>query len=442
MSISSTTNHQIDPEYLSRLNKQSQDRFIPSRDLLSRPPAAVMNEPRATYPRTVREIQIDELLAKAIFGIQKSPYEYPILRHSNPKSRLHGISIIGPNEHYPIKRAIRQPVELEDNFYNNPVALSNVSGKMAFTQNRFPFLNYPLVTGVQTSILDLKTKKIVHLLPPHILGPFDERPMCLGFSPKGNHLVLGKVNGIIELWALNQSKPILKWAIMPPRINDIPPIFYSVAFHGQTIYAGNRAGTLFEIDPKTGIISRNWQHHTSNLCSIIPSPNGKYLATGSNDNTVIIYETQNMKRIETLELNAAIKAIAFNPDGLQEIAIGGGSDDPRIRLFNFSNPEYLVMSEVEMGSQVTNLLWPQKNRLITTHKDGSFRLIPINSTGNINPGGVVPFSISNERILFADIIKQNGKEQLVIADKNSIIYIPKGPKQPKEAHSLLDKTIR
>jgi WD40 repeat protein len=56
--------------------------------------------------------------------------------------------------------------------------------------------------------------------------------------------------------------------------------------------------------------------HSSGVNSVAFSPDGKYLASGSQDNTVKLWSVESQKEITTLQChNYTIFSVAFSPDG-------------------------------------------------------------------------------------------------------------------------------
>lgn len=58
------------------------------------------------------------------------------------------------------------------------------------------------------------------------------------------------------------------------------------------------------------------------------------IATGGNDNRLLLFSLKTMDRVASWnEHNAAVKAIGFNPNH-PSIASGGGTADKKIRIFS------------------------------------------------------------------------------------------------------------
>jgi WD40 repeat protein len=55
--------------------------------------------------------------------------------------------------------------------------------------------------------------------------------------------------------------------------------------------------------------------HTRHLNDVAFDPTGRYLASSSNDRTVIIWDLQNRKRVATINGEKAMRGLSYSPDG-------------------------------------------------------------------------------------------------------------------------------
>ncbi len=72
--------------------------------------------------------------------------------------------------------------------------------------------------------------------------------------------------------------------------------------------------------------------HQRSVNSIAFSPDGKYMASGSNDKTVKIWSVEQKKVFNTLRgHNSEVRSVSFSPDGKY---LTSGSSDGLIKLWN------------------------------------------------------------------------------------------------------------
>lgn len=120
---------------------------------------------------------------------------------------------------------------------------------------------------------------------------------CVAFSPDGKTLASGSDDTTLKLW--DPQTGALKQTLTGPHswVN-------SVAFSpdGETVAAGssapsqtgapgrNQAVTLWEV--KTGALKQTLLGHDDGVISVVFSPDGRTLASGSNDKTVKLWRAE------------------------------------------------------------------------------------------------------------------------------------------------------
>lgn len=155
----------------------------------------------------------------------------------------------------------------------------------------------------------------------------------------------------------------------------------SLAWNSKIIASGGRDGNLFlhDVSERNHLVGK-LVGHTQEVCGLKWSPDGKYLASGGNDNLVNIYRFNvssnagptitNGDGIEPLHVfnqhQAAVRALAWCPFQSNVLASGGGTADRCIKFWNINTGA--LLDSVDSKSQVCALLWSTQYReLISAH---------------------------------------------------------------------------
>jgi len=107
--------------------------------------------------------------------------------------------------------------------------------------------------------------------------------------------------------------------------------------------------------------------HNQEVCGLKWSPDNQQLASGGNDNKLLVWDsTSSTPSLRFADHVAAVKAIAWSPHQRGLLASGGGTADRCIRFWNTISNTPLHF--VDTGSQVCNLAWSATvNELVSTH---------------------------------------------------------------------------
>lgn len=155
---------------------------------------------------------------------------------------------------------------------------------------------------------------------------------------------------------------------------------------------------------KSPSIVYDFFHHRQEVCGLKWSFDDKYLASGGNDNKLLVWSTAlghsssstagNLTRnamntdenfnssndtnpratsntskcplYEFTDHHAAVKALCWSPHQHGVLASGGGTADRHIRFWNVSSG--CGLAHIDTGSQVCNIMWSKTvNEIVSTH---------------------------------------------------------------------------
>jgi len=153
---------------------------------------------------------------------------------------------------------------------------------------------------------------------------------------RGDILAVGNSKHIVELWDVNKKTCIRKMKSHTARVG-------ALAWNKHILTSGARSGLIHLHDVRVP------DHHVGTLklhdqevCGLKWSPDGRYLASGANDNLAAVWDGYSMNYGEEgrplhvfREHQAAVKALAWCPWQSHVLATGGLSII-EIKIFNRS----------------------------------------------------------------------------------------------------------
>ncbi|XP_038214149.1 cell division cycle protein 20 homolog [Zerene cesonia] len=183
----------------------------------------------------------------------------------------------------------------------------------------------------------------------------------------GSHLAVGTSSSTVQLWDCEKMK---KLRVMDGHTGRVS----SLAWNLYVVSSGARDGKIVHHDvrqPKHDVASI--QAHSFEVCGLKWSPDGKYLASGGNDNLLNIWpieQGQHYSQPQYLysfnQHQAAVKGLAWCPWNNGLLASGGGTADRTLRIWNVKTGTNLAT--VDTKSQVCSVVWSTHYKeLVTGH---------------------------------------------------------------------------
>jgi WD40 repeat protein len=160
----------------------------------------------------------------------------------------------------------------------------------------------------------------------------------LAFSPSGKHIAIGIINGAIEIWE-GSTGTLLKTI----EAHKFPVESIAYTPDGRFLASGTNTGvTRGQLDRSTGQFVREtnkdpikiWDvtsgklvrtlaGHTGSVKALAYSADGRYLASGSTDKSMKVWDADTAQIVSNTDHGFLIYAIAFSQDG-HYLASGGG----------------------------------------------------------------------------------------------------------------------
>ncbi|KAJ7441009.1 hypothetical protein B0H11DRAFT_2292493 [Mycena galericulata] len=148
----------------------------------------------------------------------------------------------------------------------------------------------------------------------------------------------------------------------------------SVCFSPDGVQAitGSDDNTVRIWDLSTGKELHKLEGHEGSVNSVSFSPDGLHAISGSDDNTVRIWDVSTGEQLHKLEGHEdTVNSVSFSPDGLRAIS---GSDDNTVRIWDVSTGEQLHELEGHEGIVTSVSFSPDGLRAISASDDSTVRI--------------------------------------------------------------------
>jgi cell division cycle protein 20 (cofactor of APC complex) len=182
----------------------------------------------------------------------------------------------------------------------------------------------------------------------------------------GSHIAIGTANNTVQLWDVAAQKKVRTLHGHNARVG-------ALAWNDHILTSASRDTTILNHDVRIqDHVVGKMAHHTQEVCGLAWSPDGKYLASGANDNALCIWDSaasmgmNAAPRYTLTDHQAAVKALAWSPHERNLLASGGGTADRCIKFWNAQSGA--MLNSVDTGSQVCALQWsPHEKELLSSH---------------------------------------------------------------------------
>lgn len=208
-------------------------------------------------------------------------------------------------------------------------------------------------------------------------------PVCsVSWSVSGRELAVGTTSGAVQVWDAGSCVLLRTMTGHTNRVGCL-------AWSSSLLSSGGRDQAVYNRDLRSPepYIGRLLAHDQE-VCGLKWSFDETQLASGGNDNTLLVWSAAKGSGVSGgsgaragitgmgrggprpmlcyTAHTAAVKAIAWSPHARGLLASGGGTADKTIRFWNTVSDTALAC--VDTGSQVCNLSWSKNvNEIVSTH---------------------------------------------------------------------------
>lgn len=197
------------------------------------------------------------------------------------------------------------------------------------------------------------------------------------FSADGGILAAGDLNGVIRLWDRASG-----WkCISAIQAHGAPILAAAFSPEGHWLATGSEDETIKLWEVRTGRLLDIFRGHEMGVWGLAFSREGKQLASGSQDQTIKIWQIPRKPKVEELRGTARKLAglerrqLVWSPDGR---LLAGGSEDGMVKVW-----EAASLKQNALFPDTTHALayGPESQTLLLRHTDGSIQLHAI-ASGN------------------------------------------------------------
>jgi len=159
---------------------------------------------------------------------------------------------------------------------------------------------------------------------------------------------------------------------------------YLAGIDGANVYAANFIGFH-----DGSFNSSNFRHHEHKavVTAVALSPDDRYLATGSADSFVRIFDLNKKqdiyKPVVSRKCNKKVLTLAFSPDG-KHLAAGGGDSSGFIRLFGFNGKQLSRMEDEKLPNAVQDLMFSKDGEYLITSDYDLMRIFMYDNLHGLN----------------------------------------------------------
>ena len=232
-------------------------------------------------------------------------------------------------------------------------------------------------------------------------------------------------------------------------------IIHSVAFSpdGKRIASGSEDRTIKVWDTESGVELATLKGHTREVWSVAFSPDGKRIASASLDNTIKLWNAESGAELATLKGHAReVWSVAFSPDGKR---IASGSEDRTIKVWDAESGAELVTLKGHADLVLSVAFSPDGKRIASACRDQTIKLWNAESwaelvtlRGHTRAVRTVTFSPDGQRVASGCDDKsvrvwdvERGVELATFGHAEIVISVAFSPDGKRIAAGIADRTI-
>lgn len=188
-----------------------------------------------------------------------------------------------------------------------------------------------------------------------------DRVTSVSWIQRGTHIAVGTHKGFVQIYDAAANRRLRTMTGHSARVG-------SLAWNDHILTSGSRDRLIYHRDVRApDQYIKRLAGHKQEVCGLRWNGNSGQLASGGNDNKLLVWDKLTDTPIFRFTQHvAAVKAIAWSPHQSHLLASGGGTADRTIKFWNTTTGA--LIKESDTGSQVCNLAWSKNSdEIVSTH---------------------------------------------------------------------------
>ncbi|CAG9791007.1 unnamed protein product [Diatraea saccharalis] len=187
-----------------------------------------------------------------------------------------------------------------------------------------------------------------------------------------NYIITGGLDDLVKIWQIDNGKLELKHKLEGHSLGVISVV---VSPDGKTLASSSQDSSLILWDIASGDKLKSFETGTTDVWTLDFSPDGKHVISGSNAGKILIFSVESGKQEQTLDTRGKFTlSVAYSPDGKY---IASGALDGIINIFDVAQGK-LVHTLEGHAMPIRSLCFsPDSQLLLTASDDGHMKLYDV-----------------------------------------------------------------